>query len=147
MGPRIFTWVKTEKGVLFKLFASTSFLEGREDCAGHTWYSVKCLPFGGSCMMLGEEDAVESENAFNKKSVYARMAVIFAGPFFNFVFAFILALFVIGFNGYDPANITGVVQGGAMEQAGIQKGDLITSINGRHMELNREVGTYFQLYR
>ena len=53
---------------------------------GETFYSVKLLPFGGACMMGEDEDRPE-ENAFNNKSVWARMAVIFGGPFFNFILA------------------------------------------------------------
>ena len=144
MGPRIFTWVKTERGMRFLLFAKTEKLEAEADFAGHTWYSIKCLPFGGSCMMLGEEEAVESDNAFNKKSVYARMSVIFAGPFFNFVLAFILALIIIGVAGYDPAKISSIEPGQPMEAAGFQEGDLITEINGKNIVLRREVSMYFQ---
>ncbi len=95
MGPRICTWVKSEMGMKFFLFAGTKKLEGTEGIKDRTWYSIKILPLGGSCMMLGEEEAVESENAFNKKGVLARMSVIFAGPLFNFLLAFILALIIV----------------------------------------------------
>ena len=56
---------------------------------GETKFSVKLLPFGGSCMMLGEEEDIADESSFSRKSVYALMAIIFAGPFFNFILAFI----------------------------------------------------------
>lgn len=147
MGPRIFTWVKTEKGIRFRLFNSTQKLENEESFRGHTWYSIKCLPFGGSCMMLGEEEAVEQENAFNKKSVYARMSVIFAGPFFNFVLAFLLALIIVGVTGYDPAKITKVNENEAMAEAGFEEGDVITEINGRNIVLRREVSMYMQFHK
>ncbi len=47
-------------------------------------------------MMLGEMENIEDDRAFGKKSVLARMAVIFAGPFFNFILAFVLALILLG---------------------------------------------------
>ncbi|MGZ7238460.1 site-2 protease family protein, partial [Streptococcus pyogenes] len=56
-----------------------------------TRYSVKILPFGGSCAMLGEDEDNEEEGSFNSKSIWARMAIIFAGPLFNFILAFILS--------------------------------------------------------
>ena len=59
--------------------------------AGGTRYSWKLLPFGGSCMMLGEDGEEEEEGSFGSKSVWARMSVIAAGPIFNFLLAFIMA--------------------------------------------------------
>ena len=39
---------------------------------GETKYSLKILPFGGSCMMLGEDEKDADPKAFNNKSVWAR---------------------------------------------------------------------------
>ena len=65
--------------------------------AGGTRYSWKLLPFGGSCMMLGEDErTTRKEGSFGSKSVWARMSVIAAGPIFNFLLAFIMALFIVG---------------------------------------------------
>ena len=52
---------------------------------GETRYSLKILPFGGSCMMLGEDEKDADPKAFNNKSVWARISVVFAGPAFNFI--------------------------------------------------------------
>ena len=46
---------------------------------GETKYSIKLLPFGGACMMEGEDGESESEGSFNSKSVWARIAVVAAG--------------------------------------------------------------------
>ena len=54
---------------------------------GETKYSLKLLPFGGSCMMLGEDGDSTDPRSFNSKSALARFSVIFAGPFFNFLLA------------------------------------------------------------
>ena len=35
---------------------------------GETKYSVKCLPFGGCCVMLGEDDACPGQKAFGSQS-------------------------------------------------------------------------------
>ena len=59
---------------------------------GETKYSIKLLPFGGACMMEGEDEESSDERAFGAKSVWARMSVVFAGPFFNFIMAFVLRL-------------------------------------------------------
>ena len=57
---------------------------------GETKFSIKLLPFGGACMMKGEDEEDPDERAFGNKSVWARMSVVLAGPVFNFILAFIL---------------------------------------------------------
>lgn len=98
-------------------------------------------------MMLGEEEELEDERAFGKKSVYARMAVIFAGPFFNFILAFILSLFVIGFAGYAKPVLTGVQENSASAEAGLQEGDEVININGRNIDANRELRSYLMFHQ
>ena len=66
-----------------------------------TLYCLKLLPFGGSCMMEGEDEDSDSERSFNNKSVWARICVVFAGPFFNFVLAFVFSMIMILAYGYD----------------------------------------------
>lgn len=117
---------------------------------GETKYSLKLLPFGGACQMLGKELAGEEdsemdmEKSFESKSVWSRMAIIFAGPLFNFVLAFVLALVVIGYAGYDPAVVTYVDEGSAAEEAGLKKGDIILEYDGAGIDLGREI--YLEQY-
>ena len=112
---------------------------------GETRYSIKLLPFGGSCMMLGEdEDVAEDDRAFGKKSVWARISIIAAGPIFNFALAFIVALFVVGAVGYDPATVLSVEAGSPAEEAGLQAGDTITKIDGHSVDISRDVDMYLQ---
>ena len=63
---------------------------------GETRYSVKLLPFGGSCMMVGEDGESNEENSFGSKSVWTRISVVAAGPIFNVILAFFLSLFIVG---------------------------------------------------
>ena len=109
---------------------------------GGTQYSLKLLPFGGSCMMLGEDGDEQEEGAFGTKSVWARMSVIAAGPIFNFLLAFVLSIFIIGNIGYDPAVILGVSEGMPAQEAGLREGDLITRMNGKKIRLYREFSNY-----
>ncbi|MBE5936994.1 MAG: RIP metalloprotease [Lachnospiraceae bacterium] len=143
MGPRIITVCKSDEGMRVKFFASTRQCEEAKGWAGHTMYSVKILPFGGSCIMLGEDDVVDAENAFCKKSVYARMSIVFAGPFFNFILAFILAIIITAVAGVDKPVITSVESGMPMALAGVKAGDEIVEINGSSINIDREISTYF----
>ena len=46
-----------------------------------TRYSLKILPLGGSCAMLGEDEDNEEEGSFNSKSIWARcLRLIFRNP-------------------------------------------------------------------
>lgn len=59
--------------------------------ADRTEYAVAAIPLGGYVKMLdereGEVPRAELHRAFNRKPVAARMAVVVAGPLFNFLFA------------------------------------------------------------
>ena len=146
MGPRIVSFAKIDGGFRLKFFGSSKYFEEHKEFEDHTIYSWKILPLGGSCMMLGEMENLENDKAFGKKSVLARMSIIFAGPFFNFILAFALALCVIGMVGYDNAQITDVEVGMPIEQSGFQDGDIITEINGRNIVVNRELIYYLQFH-
>lgn len=112
---------------------------------GDTKYSLKLLPFGGACQMLGEdyfgeEDVdLDHENSFESKSVWARISVVFGGPLFNILLAFLLALVVMGIVGYDKPEIIYVEEGGALYEAGVREGDIITEFNGADVTLSREL--------
>ena len=58
-----------------------------------TLFSLRGLPIGGYCSMVGEdeEDEGDVEGSLASKPVWQRMLVLFAGPFFNFLLAFLLA--------------------------------------------------------
>lgn len=108
---------------------------------GGTRYSLKLFPIGGSCMMLGEDETIEDEGAFNKKGVWARFSVIFAGAFFNFLFAFILALILLGNAGVDKPYVTKIKSGSAADSK-LQVGDQVTNINGSAIHFGQEIRYY-----
>ncbi len=110
---------------------------------GETEYSIRLVPFGGACKMLGEDVSSDDERAFNNKKPWARFATIFAGPFFNFILAFVMAVIVISLAGYDPCIVTYVSEGSAADKAGLQAGDTITSFDGHGISIGREL--YIQL--
>lgn len=73
-----------------------------------TEYRIAVLPLGGYVKMLGEGNEIVSpqdrESAFNRKSVWARTAIVLAGPLFNFIFAFFayMMMLMIGVQGMAP---------------------------------------------
>ena len=113
---------------------------------GDTRYSLKLLPIGGSCQMVGEEEASDSAGAFGNKSVWARIAVVAAGPVFNFILAWVLALIIVGSVGYDNTMVD-IIPDSAAAEAGMEDGDRIISINGSRTWLYREVSLYSSLHQ
>lgn len=122
-----------------------------------TRYSLKLLLFGGSCQMKGmldeyidveesEAAGTPEEGSFGSVSVGRRMAIIFAGPLFNFILAFICAIVIIGVVGYDPAEIMNVSEESAAGKAGLMAGDTITSFMGDRVDIGRDVATWFALH-
>jgi regulator of sigma E protease len=72
------------------------------------------------------------DRQFGSKTVGQRSMAIFAGPLFNFILSFFIfvALGLLqGIPTYEPV-ITTVVPESPAEQAGMQDGDLVTTING-----------------
>lgn len=113
---------------------------------GGTRYSIKILPFGGSCMMLGEDEENSDQSAFNNKSVWARISVVAAGPIFNFLLAFLLSMVIVGLTGYQPATVMEVMDGYPAKEAGLLPGDLITEINGRNIHSKDDITLYIQTH-
>lgn len=110
---------------------------------GGTRYSLKLFPIGGSCMMLGEDETVNDEGAFHKKGVWARFSVIFAGAFFNFILAFVLALVVAGSVGVDLPKVMKLEKGSPSANAGLLPGDRITKLNNTTIDFSRDIFNYF----
>lgn len=127
---------------------------------GGTKYSLKLLPIGGACMFEGE-DGLEQESggaaeapvpgapdadhaapagvSFPAAGVWARIATVFAGPFFNFILAFVMAVILSAFSGADLPVVGDVTENSAADEAGLQKGDVIVKIGREPIHFFREV--------
>ena len=92
---------------------------------------------------LAIENGYDMEKSFASKSVWARIAVIAAGPVFNFLLAFVCAVVIVGSLGYDPCDIDVVKDNPPATEAGLQEGDVITKVNGHKVTFYRD----FYFYR
>ncbi len=121
-----------------------------------TQYAIRLLPIGGACVFEGGDDKTENEEQIGDKDtegilaerqegnfqdapVWSRISTAAAGPIFNFILAFLLALIVVGYSGSDKPVINGVMKGYPAEEAGIMPGDVITKMNGEKIYLAREI--------
>lgn len=113
---------------------------------GNTRYSLKLFPIGGSCMMVGEDGEEEGPGSFGHASVWGRISVVAAGPIFNFILAFVFALIITSVMGYDPPKVLSVEENSPAKEAGLQEGDIITSFQGKHISIGRDISLYESLY-
>ncbi len=112
-----------------------------------TKYCLKLLPIGGLCMMGEDEEASDAPGNFNNKSVWARISVIAAGPVFNFILAFLMAVVLILMIGYDKPVVSGVTEGYPAAEAGLREGDTIIRMNGKKINIFREITSYNQFHQ
>ena len=109
---------------------------------GETKYCLKLLPLGGACIMEGEDEGSDSDRAFTNKTAWERFQIVFGGPLFNFILAFIMAVIFIACIGVDMPDITGVMEGYAAEEAGMQAGDTIVKLGNYRVHFYKEVTVY-----
>ncbi|MDJ0905063.1 MAG: RIP metalloprotease RseP [Woeseiaceae bacterium] len=100
-----------------------------------TEYCISAIPLGGYVRFLdGREGPVDPEDegrAFNHRPIPARIAVLFAGPLFNFIFA-IFAYWLLSMDGVPalrPA-VGEVMPQTYAAEAGLETGDQIVAIGG-----------------
>ncbi|MDI7260262.1 MAG: RIP metalloprotease RseP [Thermodesulfobacteriota bacterium] len=106
---------------------------------GETQYQIAAVPLGGFVKLIGEnpEEKVGEEDlsrSFSNQPIWKRALIIGAGPFFNFFLA--VALFsTINLFGipYAPPKVGEVNPGLPAEMAGLKKGDLVLSIDGKEV--------------
>ena len=129
-------WVARKLGVKVTRF-SVGFgkpvfsWRGKRD---NTEYVIAQIPLGGYVKMIDERDEpvdeVDLPYAFNRKPLATRMAVVVAGPLFNFILAVIAywIVFIVGVEGIKPV-IGEIEPASRAEQASLRTGDQIISVN------------------
>lgn len=109
---------------------------GKKKKDGETEFCIRAIPLGGYVMIAGEdvEDKdIPKDRQMCNKSFIQRFLVLFAGPFNNFLFAFVILLisaFIYGAYSTQPI-IGSVVEGYPAYAAGIEKGDLVMAIDDK----------------
>lgn len=104
-----------------------------------TEWVVSTLPLGGYVKMLDEREGdvarEEVHRAFNRATVWRRMAIVIAGPLANFLLAVIVfwALFIHGVPALKPV-VGEPDQQTPAAQAGLRNGDDIVSVNGQRVD-------------
>ena len=112
-GPRIYSWHSKKS---------------------QTEYRLSAIPLGGYVKMLGETDddevpKEEIQYAFSSKKVGPRTNIVFAGPAFNFIFAFFALTMAYHSGVGELLPVIGSLSSGMpAEKAGLKVGDRVTYI-------------------
>ncbi len=96
----------------------------------NTLFTLRLLPIGGYCAM-NEDTENDDPNSYRKKSVWARMAVILAGPLMNLILGFILSIAMLIVVGYGVSSVVVDFSENSKSQFyGLEMYDEIVEING-----------------
>lgn len=101
-----------------------------------TQWQISAIPLGGYVKMKGQDDldpaSVSTDNdSYNSKKPWQRIIILLAGPAANFATAWIL-FYMIALGGPQALSpvIGEVVKNSPAHDAGLQKNDIVTSVNG-----------------
>ncbi|MBO7739322.1 MAG: site-2 protease family protein [Oscillospiraceae bacterium] len=102
-----------------------------------TLYSLRLLPIGGYCAIEGENDDSEDERSMGKKPLIARLLILFAGSFMNFIAGFLIVLVIVSFSPYySTTRLDGFMPDFPLQgEEGLMVGDRIVSIDGHSVHL------------
>ncbi len=109
---------------------------------GETKYCIKAIPFGGACVMEGEDEESEDPRAFPNKPVWQRICTVASGPLFNWLMAFAFSVIILASIGLVRPIVGETMEGYPAAEAGIQAGDEITKLNHKNIHFYDEVSMY-----
>lgn len=129
-------WVAKKLGVKVLRFSvgMGKAVWSKQAGADNTEYCIAALPLGGYVKMLDEREGnvapEEAHRAFNRQTVWTRIAIVFAGPLANFLLAIVVyfLMYLMGVQAIKPLVYAQADTPAAV--AGFQAGDEITQING-----------------
>ena len=131
---------------------------GFNDKSGTRW-KFCLIPLGGYVKFFGDRNVfsqaeqaellkqyneTDQKKLFVVKPLYQRSLIVFGGPLANFLLAILIFTFIYMFAGKDftPAKIDEVQKDSPAYVAGVQKNDVIHSINNQKVNSIMEVSTF-----
>ena len=114
--------------------------------ADRTEWTIGALPLGGYVRMLDERDPdcqpiapADLPRAFNRQSVWRRIAIVLAGPLANLILAVAIYWVLLVMGAMEPRALMGAPQANsAAARAGVQAGDLVVGVSGAEVRSMRE---------
>ncbi len=109
-----------------------------------TKYRLNLLPFGGACVMEGEDGESESEHSFGKASLPRRMLIVSAGALMNFLVGFLIVLASLQPNGPGGGYVVSRLESvnpGSTAAGSLLPGDEILKVDGYHILMRDDFET------
>ena len=106
-------------------------------------FSIRIFPLGGFCAFEGEDDDVDSPNAFNNKKPWQRIIVLVAGATMNFLLGMLILMISVGAYGqtavetYDIKPSRNVM----ISQNSLRQNDVIYKINGKNIYMATDISS------
>ncbi len=106
----------------------------------NTEWRIAMVPLGGYVQMKGQEDLdptalSNDEDSYNVKKPWQRIFILLAGPFANFLLAYLLFWFIALGGPQVLSPVVGeVLVDSPAQKAGLKTNDIITEINGIKVE-------------
>ena len=164
MGPKIFSWKgkkkwasedeiasarpRVEEDAVFPDEDGNVVTEPAKEPEDYrTTYSLRALPIGGYVSMVGEDEETEYASSFEKKNVWARIAIVVAGAVMNVLLGFVLMLVLVltttnaktGEIQLVSTTIGSFQEGATSLNYGLAIGDTVTHVNGTRVHTGNEL--------
>lgn len=97
---------------------------------GTTEYTLRALPIGGFCKMLGEDEDHPSPKALNNKKPWQRGIVFGAGAFMNLITAIVIMIGIVMATGFPTTVINDFQKDMPAITSGLKTGDKIVMVDG-----------------
>ena len=108
-------------------------------------YCISMLPLGGYVSMAGEDEESDDPNSFDKKPVWQRLIITFAGAAVNIIAGFIAMAFLVMFTRVGSTEIRGFISADytgyeiSSMDSGLMVGDEIIKVDGRRVHVYDEL--------
>ena len=132
-----------------------------DDKSGTKW-CLSYIPLGGYVKMYGDANeasspdfaklkkmsAKEKTESFHYKNVWQKLAIVLAGPLFNYLFAIVLFAYIACFSGVAKVMpvVSAVVEASPAAIAGLSVGDEIIAVNGGEVDDFSDIQEFMALH-
>lgn len=113
-----------------------------------TQWQISAIPLGGYVKMKGQDDSdptalSNDDDSYNVKKPWQRIIILLAGPLANFALAWVF-FYAIALGGPQTLSpvIGNVVENSPAQIAGLQKGDIVLSINNESIHEWNEISDH-----
>ena len=109
-----------------------------------TLYSLRAVPFGGYCAMMGEDEESGDPRAFTNKAPWQRALILVAGATMNFLLGLVIVIVLYsGAYAFRAPVIEDFMPGCPYQsEEGLHKGDVFYKIDGKRIFMQMNVGDF-----